>query len=225
MKWLTIILLIVIVLLFIISSRYIRKYKERMTNKNKWCILLTTAVNNDESRKKLYIDSITKWLEKTNYDIFVVESSNYSFDELKNERLYVYSFQIEPKNSTTQYEAESILNILEDIKDHPKLEECSHILKVTGRYYLDDIEEVLDSADPDKDFYFQIHRNNNWQNSEYFGIRKELLKPLIEDIKADEKKHFEHKLYEFSVDKDFVHIGPFKNNIARGGDGLVLKDL
>jgi hypothetical protein len=196
-----------------------------MTNKNKWCILLTTAVNNDESRKKLYIDSITKWLEKTNYDIFVVESSNYSFDELKNERLYVYSFQIEPKNSTTQYEAESILNILEDIKDHPKLEECSHILKVTGRYYLDDIEEVLDSAEPDKDFYFQIHRNNNWQNSEYFGIRKELLKPLIEDIKADEKKHFEHKLYEFSVDKDFVHIGPFKNNIARGGDGLVLKDL
>ena len=50
-----------------------------------------------------------------------------------------------------------------------------------------------------KDLYLQIHRNNDrkWQNSEYLGIRKDLLEQLANTIKDDGL--FEHKLYEFSL--------------------------
>ena len=199
-------------------------------NKNKWIILLTTAVNNDEKRKKLYINSINKWLKNTSFDIFVVESSNYNFDEIKNDRLHVYTFKFNKKlNSSSQYEAISILNILNNIKNNEKYNniynESTHILKVTGRYYLDNIEKILNNLENDKDLYLQIHRKNKnkWQNSEYFGIRKELLEELANTIKYEGL--IEKKLYKFSLDKDYIKFGPFKNNIRRGGDNKLYSYL
>jgi len=227
---LLLIFLIIIIMFYINKNIIYEKYNnDNFNKKNKWIILLTTAVNNDEERKNIYINSINKWLNNTSFDIFVVESSDYNFNEIKNDRLHVYTFKFNEKlSSSSQYESRSILNILNNIKNNNnnnKYNDSTHILKVTGRYYLDNIEEVLNNLDNDKDLYLQIHRSNDrkWQNSEYFGIRKDLLEELANTIK--DEGLFEHKLYNFSLDKKYIKFGPFKNNVRRGGDNLLLSDL
>ena len=216
------IILFLILCIIMILIMYISKNNKY--NPNRWGVLLTTAVNNDESRKKLYINSIQKWLDNTPYDIFVVESSQYTFPEIRHERFHIYSFQVGYSDSSSYKEAASILYLLDRVKDEPKWASCSHILKVTGRYYLDGITDVLYDIDLGYDMYLQIHRKNKWQNSEYFGIRKEMLRTLIKNVLND-SNHFEEKLYEFSEDKKTIQFGPFENSIARGGDGLVIEDL
>jgi hypothetical protein len=219
-------IILLIILMFYINKNIIYDKYSNYDTKNNWLILLTTAVNNDEERKQIYINAINKWLNNTSFDIFVVESSNYNFDEIKNDRLHVYTFKFNEKlNSSSQYEANSILNILNNIKNNDKYNECTHILKVTGRYYLDNIETVLNNLENNKDLYLQIHRNNNikWQNSEYFAIRKDLLPQLANTLK--DEGLFENKLYNFSLDKDYIQFGPFKNNVRRGGDNLLLSNL
>jgi hypothetical protein len=225
-------ILFILILLFCIFKQGINENyqnettEDNTTPKNKWLILLTTAVNNDEERKKIYLHAINQWLNNTSFDIFVVESSEYTFDEIKNDRLHVHTFKFNEKlASSSQYEAKSILHILNKLKNDDKYKECTHILKVTGRYYLDGIEDVLTNVENDKDLYLQIHRKEDikWQNSEYLGIRKEWMEELVNTIK--EEGIFEHKLYDFSLNKEFIHIGPFKNNVKRGGDGTVISDL
>jgi hypothetical protein len=219
-----IIYLLLFIIFLITIIIYISKCNEYFTHPNKWCILLTTAVNNDESRKKLYIESINKWLNQTPFHIFIVESSQYTFPEIQNERFHLYTFQVEKSTSSSISEATSIIYLLDQVKDNPLWNSFSHILKVTGRYYLDGIIETLNNLEPNKDLYIQKNREPEWQNSEYFGIRREMMRTLVETILKD-TKHFELKLYEFIQDKDTIQMGPFENTIARGGDGLVIRNL
>jgi hypothetical protein len=201
--------------------------------KNKWIVLLTTSINNNNKpfsdteinfRKGLYTKQINKWLQNTPFHIVIIESSGYEFPEISHERLHKYTFQITRKiNSSSQYEAESILYVLEKIKNTNFLKNCTHILKVTGRYFLENIEQELNKKTPNFDLYLQIHRRNNWQNSEYYGIKKELFEPLAISVK--ENGLFEVKLFDFSTDKSVCFLNPFPNDIKRGGDGLLINPL
>lgn len=200
---------------------------------NKYIVLLTTAVSNSantitdtEYRKKLYTQQILKWLYKTNFTIVVVESSGYDFPHIINERLHKISFRIKEKlPSSSQYEAISILYAINEIKNCNFYTNCTHILKVTGRYFLNDIEKHLNSKPQDKDLYLQKHRNDKikWQNSEYYVIRKDLFINFLDSVKTTGL--MEHKLWQFSINKSGCHIGYFKNNIRRGGDNLLIKNL
>ena len=98
-------------------------------------------------------------------------------------------------------------------------------VKVTGRYFLENIEEHLNNQLQYKDLYLQKHKNDviKWQNTEYFGIKKELLLSLLEPI--TDIGYIENRLYEFSVDKSCSYIGYFPNKIRRGGDNLLLEEL
>jgi hypothetical protein len=220
-------------------NQQIQKLKKIYNNNNnnipnnKWIILLTTAVANvtntivdTQYRINLYTSKILEWLEKTKYIIVVVESSGYSFPDIAHERLYKVSFRFEtPLKNSSQYEANSILYALNEIKDTSYYNDCSHILKVTGRYFLDGIEEHLNSKPQGKDLYLQKHRNNEikWQNTEYFGIRKNLMYDFLITIKDDNL--IEHKLWDFSINKSGCHIGYFNNNVRRGGDNLLIENL
>jgi len=200
---------------------------------NKWIVLLTAAISNIsntihdvEYRKQLYSKQILQWLEKTNYTIVIVESSGYDFPDIKHDRLHKITFKFTTTlPSSSQYEANSILYAIENIKDCDFYKNCTHILKVTGRYFLPDVEKELNSKPQDKDLYLQKHRNNNikWQNSEYYGIRKELFDTLLENVKINGL--IEHELWRFSIGKSGCHIGYFENNIRRGGDNLLIKNL
>jgi len=199
---------------------------------NNWIVLLTTAVNNSynnmidtDFRKVLYHTQIKRWLNETNYDIVVVESSGYDFPELEHERLHKVVFKINDHLPTSsQCEAISISNALDNIRNKDFYINCSHILKVTGRYFLKDITNHLNNVEQNKDLYLQHHFNINWQNSEYFGIRKELFDLFIESgIKKINL--MENELSKFSVCKSMCRIGPFPNDIRRGGDNMLITNL
>jgi hypothetical protein len=198
--------------------------------KNKWIVLLTTCVNVENlnnkkdinERKLIYIKQINRWLNETNLPIFVVESSGYIFDEIKNNKLTVFSFKINKKlASSSQYEATSILYALDRININ-----YTHVLKVTGRYFLPNIENILLNSKQDFDLYVQTVKNHfaKFQNSEYYGIRKKLLKEYAEYVKNN-NVIMEHKLYELVLNHTFINIGPFLNDIPRGGDKLIIKYL
>jgi hypothetical protein len=201
---------------------------------NNWIILLTTAVTNfnntmqySDYRKQLYNYQILQWLKRTNYKIVVVESSGYDFPDIIDERLHKVSFKFNTGlPSSSQYEAQSILNALNDIKNTDFYNNCTHILKVTGRYFLDNVEQHLNRQPQDKDLYLQKHRNDSskWQHCEYFGIRKELFPIFLNSVK--DIGLMENRLWDFSVNnKSYCHIGYFSNNIRRGGDHLLIKNL
>jgi hypothetical protein len=208
--------------------------------KNNWIVLLTTCVQpkvkkNDETeysnqeindRKELYIKQINRWLNETNLQIVVVDSSEYKFKEINNNRLTVIDFNIDTTlNSSSQYEAISIIYALNKMEEMNILNNCTHILKVTGRYFLENIENILNNTEQDLDLYLQIHRNDDikWQHTEYFGIKKDLLAPMLEPI--INKGLMENNLYNYSLDYNYTKIGPFKNNIKRGGDNLLIENL
>jgi len=114
---------------------------------------------------------------------------------------------------------------LNEIKNTDYYNNCTHILKVTGRYFLENIEDHLNLKPQDKDLYLQKHRNNKikWQNSEYYGIRKELFDNLLKNVKTI--GFMEHELWSFSINKSGCHIGYFKNTIKRGGDNMLIEQL
>jgi hypothetical protein len=225
---------IIILIFIIIISLFTNITYESFDNKNslnhsKWIVLLTTCVDINsnssdiEYRKKLYHGQITHWLTRTNLPIFVVESSDYPFDEIKNDKLTVFHFKQDSISSSTQGESESIKYALKELMNNEKYIHCSHILKVTGRYFLDDIENKLEIVEQNNDLYLQIHRHSGWQNSEYYGIKKELFTSFIESLPVDYL--MEQHLYDFSLNKKWTTIGPFPNTIPRGGDSQIIHEL
>ena len=202
-------------------------------NTNKWAVLLTTAVNinNDiqdiKNRKIIYSNQIGNWLTKTNMYIFVIESSGYGFPKLCHDRLIKITTKLPKMCSSSQSEAASMLYAINEMKDNEHFKNCSHILKVTGRYFLDNIENVLKNTISNLDVYLQIHKNHTikWQNTEYYGIKKELIEPFINTVL--EIGTMEAKFYDFILSNNLTaqNIGPFKNNIRRGGDKLLIKLL
>jgi hypothetical protein len=193
---------------------------------------LTTAINSPENlikdqdfRKVLYHTQIKKWLNETNYDIVVVESSGYDFPEIEHERLHKVIFTINYSlPSSSQYEAVSISYALKEIRNKDFYINCSHILKVSGRYFLKDITNHLNNVKQNKDLYLQKHYQVNWQNSEYYGIRKELFDLFIEGG-VKQINLMEYELSKFSVNKSMCRIGTFPNDIRRGGDNMLISNL
>jgi len=218
-------------IIFIIIIVYILYNITR--KKNNWCILLTTCVHKKNStfaknNKMLtqYKSVINRWLE-TGLPIFVVDSTNYKFDEIVHPNLNVYSFYEENVHSSSFSEASSILNIVNNL---PEIQVYSHILKVTGRYYISNIHKVLNTIGYDDDLYIQ-HLNNNidFQNSEVFGFRRTLTKTIFNPIISPSKPIMEKQLWDISHDFKYHVVTlpkmPNVDLIPRGGDGLIVNPL
>jgi hypothetical protein len=236
------IILICIILIIIFLCIYLNKIIKRNNlinsmskTPNKWIIVLTTCVkvkrnneyniNDINERIKLYIEQINKWIKYTMFDIFVVESSGYNFNELeKNPRLHIYTF-IQPDNitSSTQGEINSLLYLYSQIKDTDIYNKCTHIFKVTGRYYLENIQNILLNTISGLDLYLQKRRSINFQNTEYFGIKKELFYDFISTIPNNVL--LEYYLHKYKKNKIYIRLEQFQNNIRRGGDNLLLNPL
>jgi hypothetical protein len=208
---------------------YIQKFD--IVNKNNWIVLLTTNVypNNTKNngikytnteineRKKLYIKQIKQWLDKTNLPIFVVDNSGYTFSEITDKKLKVISFVSKNKdenNDDNSYkskeEFESIIYAINQLKDSSIYNQSSHILKVSGEFFLENIENSLNNSNQYLDLYLQKNRKNDikWQPAEYFGIKKELLLLMI--YKTLNKKPVENNLFLFSINKKYTFI---ENNL------------
>lgn len=133
-------------------------------------IILTSTVNvnnnkvylfqrDSESRKQLYIKSVLQWLTKTNFKIILVENSGYTFDELNNEK-NVYNDRFEVitftenslesakylKNNNSKGDSE-LFAINYAFNNSKLIESSDFIIKITGRYFIPDLQDYLLSND------------------------------------------------------------------------------
>jgi hypothetical protein len=147
-------------------------------------IILTTTVNvnvnshvfqrNRQERIHLYLKTIRQWLE-TGFNIIVVENSGYSYEELNYEkdkyknRFEVIYYNQDDVNELKQLDSKG-LNELYSINyayDHSKLIHSSNfIIKITGRYYIKDLEDYLLSFDLNK---YDCLTQNNTERCEMVG--------------------------------------------------------
>lgn len=203
-----------------------------LPNKNKWAVLITSCVNLNQSdrdlnqnssliadyRKNLYINKITKWLTYTKLPIYVVESSGYNFSEIKHDRLVVFSFTGSEYLNSSFAEAKSIEYALEKLDAIDN--DYTHILKVTGKYYLDGIEKILDNLPDNYDLYTQqyINHEERQANTEYYGIRKNLYLDFIKTCSGN----METDMYNFMSTHNSITIPvQFSNNVIRGAGDII----
>lgn len=177
---------------------------------------------------------IAQWASKSTLPIFVIESSGIGFPELE-EKEYP-NLHVIPKDIHYNGTSSSIGEALSLIEAAKKMDEYkeimsgkNYIMKVTGRYYFEGAKEVIDKLKIGKDFYVQRHFNDviTWQNTEYLGIKKELLPELGNKV-IEGQSMMEHTFYNFTrdTDKSFEYFGRgFKNDQPRGGDKMVINPI
>jgi len=237
-------IIILLVLALIVILSLFTKANFGSTKDMDTCILLTTTVyinttdylndyNSPDSRLQLYIDTINDYINYTNLTIYVVESSNYSFPEFKNNpRVKVFTFKTDNKIkcndcSATPYEAESILKAFNyfDLKRYDK------IIKVTGKYYIPNMETLIKNIPADADIFFQNTNENmlGKQNSEIFGCKTKFLPEIMNKIIENSRRNmnFESTLYSISMNYK-VYTFPsiiLTRPVKRSGDNKVMIQL
>lgn len=137
---------------------------------NNVVIMLTCTVNIDPSmnaviqqdpdeRIATYIRSINHWIIDSSFNIVIVENSGYKFSEIPyNERVEIISFMVNDiakdddkkllyqgyngKQSKGQHELFAI-NYAYNNSMLIQNSEVSHVIKITGRYYIPNFDQVL----------------------------------------------------------------------------------
>ena len=204
----------------------------------RWVILLTMCfrrktIERQQAHAEVYLGQLNRWLKETNFHIFVVETSGTPVN-FTHPRLSFLTFddpERTPDGSSSILEANALIFAAREMEKYPAYRAAEYVLKVTGRYFLEDLEQVVRQVTPSKALYLQRHRNadlrGGWQNSEYFGIRKvglQLLGPFVRHQEILMEVGL-HRLSTF-VDWDFLHPNKgFPNKMARGGDKQIIDPL
>jgi hypothetical protein len=181
-----------------------------------WAILLTTTVNvhdtnylhqrNKEERIQTYLTSIQQWL-LTDLPIVVVENSGYTFPELKGTRVEVITF-----NSMDDKPFHSFLKSLIQLKgkglyeihsiryacEHSHiLKSCTHVMKVTGRYFIPSLERIIQSLPSST----KAVRQHNANQCEVVGCRKDYIDTIFDYLVAKDNTLTDHveDAYEYRM--------------------------
>jgi hypothetical protein len=217
------------------------------TFSDEWVVLITTCRKRSDpdstlAHEALYKKQIVRWVEESNLPIFVVESSGIGFPELEKKytNLHVITTTITEKKTSSISEALSMLEAVKRMEDYDIYQNRRYIMKVTGRYFLEGAKDVIDTElRAGADFYVQRHFNDEilWQNSEYFGMKKDFIPELANNVLMNNML-MEHSLYNVtrhspitgnvpaSNQARFEFFGEgFENSQARGGDKLVINPL
>lgn len=106
-----------------------------------------------KERIETYLKSFRQWIEKTNFFITIVDNSGYTFPELdkykNNKRLEVFSFQeknIPEIKHIYKYHSKGWsegYSIQYAYKKSKNLKFSNFIIKITGRYFIPELEEYL----------------------------------------------------------------------------------
>ena len=139
-------------------------------------VILTTTVHVDSNssfqvdkneRVSQYIKSIKKWLLYTNFNVVVVENSNYYFEELQNEQeLYKHRFEICTYNETPTGEMHlnskgglEISSIHHAYNNSKLIQNSIFIIKITGRFFIPQFEQFINNINVNK--YDCLKQNYN----------------------------------------------------------------
>lgn len=236
-------LFFILILFFIITLFYLLIYNikcEYFQNKikyisttpvqsnNTYCLLLTTY--NIPDRQHIYKNILEKWLKYTSFTIFVVDSSGNKIN-IEHPRLHQFSFKQDTKyykhkGGPTQAEKNSIIKAIHFF--NKKLLYYDIVFKITGKYFIPQLENLIQYIPNDVDIIFQYSNYNilKIQNSELVGIRTKKILNLMKLI--ENNMLFENMLYNRIQDNRFkIYKLPkleIENNIKRN-DGSVLTYL
>jgi len=237
-------LLITLSIIFIIfytlnNSNLIENFE---SNKSKNILLLTMCINtfNNNSKKdkkyrlNLYKQNIDNYLQNTNVDIYIIESSN---DKIlksiyrDNSRVHIHSFDLNNSiimkkfpQSSTFYE---IISMYEAYK-YFKLYKYNNIIKVTGRYYLPTIEKALNNLDNKYKLYIQhrtmkLKKNLIYKQTEIVGFKSYYFKNIFNEV-VKQNKNFEDVITNLSKKERYAILPrlDLEYPIKRGGDKKVI---
>ena len=195
------IILLTVILIILGIVLYMNKPKKEFMLKK--CILLPCCVRagrgDDETRIKWYTETIKKYLETTNLQIRVVESSGYEFP-IEHERLKQFVFSSELDKSfgfPSRGESESIIKVNES----GILDDLDIIVKITGKYYLPDIEEEINNIPENAGIMYQNIKEDptKFIASEIFGFKRKYINDIFKSILECEDQScylaLEHKIY------------------------------
>lgn len=180
-----------------------------------------------KERLHTYVKSIKQWLTKTTLPIIIVENSGYIFTEL-NELIHQYKDRIEfisfneNENSAFNKLYEFLIEKNKNHKDkliknkngkglheifaiqyavhHSKLiKKCTHIIKVTGRYFIPNFEEYVKTIP----YSCKAIRQKDHDRCEIVGCRKDMT-DIVFDCDLYNKKgifdeHIEN-VYKIRID-------------------------
>jgi len=181
------------------KTTYDTHFTNSWKSKNlKICFILTTTINTHEvdfnhqtnvfDRLNVYLNKINKWLNSKNINIVVVENSNYPLNELpnNNDNFEKIIFDITNldndtdqsflKNTTAkgQYENYSINYAY----THSKLaQSADFIVKITGRFFVPNLEKILLEQLTSKKYKFIRQRSNH--KCEIVGCHRDYFKELF----------------------------------------------
>lgn len=134
----------------------------------KHLILLTMTINTGEQisflaqksaneRKNVYLETILKWTKTYDYDIGIIENSGYDFPELRDKKSIYYSPKIKIVTLDTNKLCKELKQLLDNTSskgihelisinyfiNNQNLEEYSHIIKITGRYFIPNFDKLV----------------------------------------------------------------------------------
>lgn len=196
--------------------------------KKNTCILLTTAVyvNNDmhnmkqhknsaDYRKKQYINVIESYLKYSSYPLYVVDSSGYTFPEFKhNNKVHIYSYNLNTAyNGYTNKSPMEAISILKAY-NYFKLNRFDNIVKITGKYYIPNIDSHLNKMDKNAYYYVQsvYQKNKNkytYQSTEIFGFKSSLISLIYKlSLLYDDETTLQYKVKRHNNTKSLT-IEPY----------------
>ena len=190
---------------------------------NNITIILTTTVyvdcskewiyqTNSNDRLSLYLSRIKLWLENTKFKIVVVENSGYTYPELKEylikykERFEIITYKecdLPDYNiiKKTRNKGISELYAINYAYDQSLMaRDSSHIIKITGRYYIDELEKYLNKVDlRDIDCIEQCSiitsKGNPYYRCELIGCSKNIFKTIF-SVNGNIDMHIEDTYHE-----------------------------
>jgi len=183
-------------------------------------------------RLQTYLRSILQWLRKTNFNIVVVENSGYNFCELNDEKeIYKDRFEVitfdyknieELKNLEYVFSkgVNEIFAIDYAIKNSSIIKKSNFIIKVTGRFFIEELENYLSQFDLNE--FDCLTQSNNFR-SEMVGSHVKNLNHIFNTNVYDDNINFKEvveAVYQYRTlkYKKVLLCKTFKiNKTQRGG--------
>ena len=161
-----------------------------LTNNARICILLTATIdpkggvfmkrNDPEVRENDYVNSIKMWIENTTYSILFCENSGYESDKIEkimrdcdNNECEILQFagQGFPRELGKGYG--ELLIIKYALQYSQLIKNSDYIIKVTGRYFIKNIEKIASALSSNKCVYVMadFKKNLSWADSRVFAFK------------------------------------------------------
>ncbi len=158
-------------------------------------------------RENDYIYSIKEWILKTDCPIVFCENSGYKIDEIKN----MMGKYTKKETEVLQFNGHDFprelgkgygeLLIIKYALQHSKLiRHSDYIIKVSGRYFINNIEEIVSVLSNNNDIYVMadLRRKLTWADSRVFAFKPSFVRDYLsefQDMLNDSKGfYFEHAL-------------------------------